>query len=81
MKPVFLAVLLAACVPKPEIRYVGVECPPVPQCVRPQAEINTNADLARAYIETDAELEKCTIYRDTLQKCIDRYKQQNGLKK
>lgn len=74
MKPIMIAVLLTACVPKPEIRYVPAMCPSVPQCVRPDVKLETNADLARAYTETDAAFNVCKIARDTLQQCLDKQK-------
>lgn len=75
MKPVIAALAaaaLAACAPV-STRRVAVLCPSVPACVHPAADIQTNADLARAYLDTGAALDACKLARDTLQACIDGY--------
>lgn len=61
------AVLLAACA-KPV--YVKPPCPAVPECRMPSAPLETNEDLARAFVETRHELAMCKIARDTLAGCV-----------
>lgn len=71
------ALLLAACAAKqPESRTARptlLLCPAVPECAAPDTDIRTNGELARAYLDTSAALERCRIARDTLQHCIDRH--------
>lgn len=68
MKAIYLSVLLAACTQTLPVS-VGA-CPVVPECTRPNAPIETNADLVRAYQETDHALQQCTLYRNTLASCL-----------
>ena len=71
------ALLLAACAAKqPETRAARpalLLCPAVPECATPSADIRTNGELAGAYLDTSAALDRCRIARDTLQHCIDRH--------
>ncbi|XXQ68940.1 Rz1-like lysis system protein LysC [Neisseriaceae bacterium B1] len=68
-KTIIAAVLLTACA-KPDPVIIAPACPQVPQCIRPQIAIATNADLIRAYQATDSALAQCTIARDTLAACL-----------
>lgn len=61
------AVLLAACT---KTVWLKPPCPPVRECVMPSARLETNEDLARAYLETRHELAMCKIARDTLAGCL-----------
>lgn len=72
-----VVLLLAACTARqPENRAARptmLLCPNVPECTAPEADIRTNGELARAYLDTAAALEQCRIARNTLQHCIDRH--------
>ena len=62
---------LAACSTTPPIEYHAIQCPPVPQCIKPARHINTNAELAQALLRLDAAFDTCKLARDSLQACIN----------
>lgn len=73
MKPARLAALavcLAACAPRPEIRYLPPPCPPAPECRRADVPLETNADLVRAYLAAESDFYQCKAARDALAACL-----------
>lgn len=69
-----LAVLTSACSSiRVEKEYITYDCPKPTVCVDEVTypEINTNADLAKAYVDSLEENQKCRIQIQTLQTCID----------
>lgn len=73
MKPIaaiLAAAMLAACT-TPAAPPPRLYCPIVPPCTRQEMPMNTNGELAAAYLQRDAELQQCTIALDTLQACLD----------
>lgn len=68
MRAIYLTLLLSACTQHAPIALVS--CPAVPECTRPSGAIETQADLVRAYQDTDHALQQCTVYRDTLAACL-----------
>lgn len=69
-KAIIATVLLAACTAKQPALINVISCPAVPECVRPNIALATNADLVRAYQAADHAFQQCKIARDTLAACV-----------
>lgn len=78
MKKVFAiiaaTIVLSACQsqqPVTRIQFLPTECPPVRECVLPEAKFNTLGELTQSYVNLENEFMQCKLARDTLQQCID----------
>lgn len=68
------ALVLSACQsPEPvtRIQFLPTECPPVRECVLPEAKFGTLGELSQSYVTLENEFMQCKLARDTLQQCID----------
>lgn len=67
--PAAVLFLLSAACAAPQT--VPPACPTVPECRLPSAAVETNQDLARAYLGIRHELKLCKTARDTLAACLN----------